>query len=413
MSKVIVKINLALLLCLSIILSGCLTETPPTFSNDSNKPSGKIAQSVINADNKFGLKLFKKISKEEKNKNVFISPMSIAMALGMVLNGADSATFDSISKTLEFTGLTYEEINNSYRGLIDMFATLDPKVTLHIANSIWYRQGFKVLQNFVDINKDYFDAEIDSLNFNSQNAAKIINNWVKENTKNKIEEIVDSPINSATVMFLINALYFKGNWMLKFDTSKTINSNFYISQTDTVSCKLMYKKDNFLYSENDEFQAVELFYGDSIYSMVVLLPKQDKNIDSLINKLNNDKWNNWLGNLNKREINLWIPKFKLEYEIELKKALSSLGMGIAFSGSADFSKIDGKKDLYISKVKHKTFVEVNEEGTEAAAVTSIEIRLTSMPIQTTMRINRPFIFAIKERKTGSILFIGKILNPAE
>jgi serpin B len=213
-------------------------------------------------------------------------------------------------------------------------------------------------------------------------------------------------------MFLINAIYFKGTWTYEFDEENTTDDIFYLPDGSEKECKMMSDKCDHNYFENEQFQAIDLPYGDAGFSMTILLPKPKVNIDSLIVQMNNETWNSWLGSFSEQEVNLYLPKFNLEYEISLNDVLSALGMSIAFDpGRADFTKINSAGNLYISNVKHKTFVKVNEEGTEAAAVTSVEISLTSIGNDITMRINRPFVFAIRENHSGTILFIGKIVEP--
>jgi len=374
-------------------------------------------QQLVESGNTFGFELFKEVVEQDGDKNIFISPLSVSMALGMTLNGADGDTYDAMKQTLELAGLTEEEINKSYESLIELLRGLDPEVIFQIANSIWYRQGFAAKQAFLDVCQSYFDAEVAELDFSDPAAVDTINNWVDENTNGKIEEIVDSPIDPLTVMFLINAIYFKGTWKYEFDEQNTQSAPFYLPDESDVQCQMMEQKAEFDYYQNDDFQAIDLPYGNGKYSMTVLLPTQDKDIDELISELNDGNWNEWTGNLAEEEVKLYLPKFTLEYELELNDVLKALGMEVAFDDvEADFGRMydtdQVEENLYIAKVKHKTFVEVNEEGTEAAAVTSVEMRFESVgPSGTIMRVNRPFIFAIRENHSGSILFAGKIINP--
>ncbi len=357
--------------------------------------------------------MFGKIVETEQDKNIFISPLSISMALGMTYNGAAGATLEAMHETLEYGDLTIQEVNESYQSLIELLTELDPEVIFDIANSIWYREGFPVENDFLTTNQDYFDAVVRALDFNRSDAVDIINAWVDENTNGKIEEIVDSPIDPLTIMFLINAIYFKGTWTYEFKEENTVTEPFTLADGSIADCQMMSHKCDHNYFENEQFQAIDLPYGDAGFSMTILLPKPEVNIDSLTAQLNNETWNSWLGSFSEREVNLFLPKFKLEYEILLNDILSALGMSIAFDpGQADFTKINTNGNLYISKVKHKTFVKVNEEGTEAAAVTSVEISRTSVgETGIIMRVNHPFIFAIRENHSGTILFIGKIVEP--
>ncbi len=370
---------------------------------------------VVESDNKFGLKLFKEIVKQDTG-NVFISPLSVSMALGMTYNGAEGTTEEAMRNTLELSGLTEHEINESYRSLIDMLTQLDPRVIFEIANSIWCREGLPVKEEFVNINRTYFDAEVAALDFNKPDASKTINGWVNEKTHGKITEIVPGQIDPLTVMFLINAIYFKGTWTYEFDEEDTREDWFTLTDGSKVPCQMMTQESEFSYFENDLFQAVDLPYGNEKFSMTIFLPKPDVDIDSLSSGFTPENWDNWLSNFAKDTGNLYLPRFTLEYKVKLNDVLKALGMGIAFDPfGADFSgiaEVNPLANLYISKVLHKTFIEVDEEGTEAAAVTSVEIGITALPpAGFVMRIDRPFVFAIRESHSQTILFMGKIVEP--
>jgi len=373
-------------------------------------------KALVKSDNKFGFKVFKEIVKGERDKNVFISPLSISMALGMTYNGANGSTQEAMQKTLELSGLTLQEINESYESLIESLTNLDPKVKFQIANSIWYREAFPVEDEFIDINKTYFDAQVSGLDFSAPSAPNIINGWVNDKTNGKISKIVDDVINPLTVMFLINAIYFKGTWGFEFDESQTQDDIFTLSDGSKKPCKMMRQEREFQYFETDDFQAIDLPYGNGNFRMTILLPSKEKDVDSLVTLLNQENWNQWVNSFSKQKLTLQLPKFTLKYEIKLNDVLKALGMEIAFSSSqADFTKMYKEEEvglnLYISNVKHKTYVKVNEEGTEAAAVTSVEMTLEAAPLNPSMRVDRPFIFAIRENHSGTILFVGRIAEP--
>ncbi len=368
---------------------------------------------LVQSDNEFGIKLFKQIhQQEEADKNIFISPLSISMALGMTLNGAAGDTRTAMQTTLEHHGLTQAQINQVYRNLINRFNALDPDVRMDIANSIWYRQDFTVLQDFIQTNQQYFDAETHSLDFDDPNAKDIINQWVEAATNGKIPEIIDE-IYPEHVMFLINAIYFNGFWTHAFDPQKTYPGSFQLQNGTYVTAEMMFHDSiPFNYYADNQVEAAEFTYGNGVYSMFILLPAYGSNVETLINNLTLQQWDNWLANLNNNHsLEVYMPKYEIRYEIQLKEVLSLLGMGIAFTDNADFSGISDAHRLMIDQVRHKTYIKVNEEGTEAAAVTSVGVSITSLP--PAFYINRPFIVAIREKETGSILFIGKIMNPAE
>jgi serpin B len=375
-------------------------------------------QQLVESSNTFGFELLKEVVKQDGDKNIFISPLSVSMALGMTLNGTDGDTYEAMKQTLELAGLAEQEINKSYESLIHLLRGLDPEVIFQIANSIWYKQGFPVKQSFLDTCQQYFDAVVEGLDFSDPSAVDTINAWVDESTNGKIEEIVDPPIDPLTVMFLINAIYFKGTWKYEFDEQDTRSETFYLLDGSEVQCQMMRQEATLAYYKNADFQAVDLPYGNGKYSMTVLLPAQDKNIDDLIAELNDSNWNGWMANLVERDLALYLPKFTLEYDLLMNDVLKAMGMEVAFSRSqANFGRMYNadqvEGNVYIGKVKHKTFVEVNEEGTEAAAVTSVEIMVESVgPSLTTMRVDWPFIFVIRENHSGSILFAGKIIDPS-
>ena len=406
------KLNLFLVLLLGIVFLQCSKN--PVSTKDKIPPGSTwYAKGLVESDNKFGVKLFKEIIKEEKDSNVFISPLSIAMALGMTYNGANGSTQEAMQKTLELSGLTSEEVNESYKNLIKLLTQLDPKVQFQIANSIWYRENRPVIEEFINLCKKYFNALVTGVNFLDPNTAKIINVWVDENTNGKITEIVESPIDPNTVMFLINAIYFKGTWTYQFDKELTKDDWFVLPDSSRKRCKMMEQRGLYKYFSNDDFQAVDLPYGDGDFSMTIFLPHYGTNVDSLIAKFDHENFNYWISCLSfpSDSFDIYIPKFKLEYELKLNDALEALGMGIAFIPSlADFTKMYKERNVWINKVKHKTFVEVNEEGTEAAAATSVQM-FDSCPDYFGFRVNRPFVFAIRENQSQTILFIGKIVEP--
>ena len=370
---------------------------------------------LVEADNLFGLKLFKEVlESEEADKNIMISPLSVSLALAMTYNGADGTTKEAMEKTLELSGLTVDEINENYKDLIDALVSVDPKVLMSIANSIWYKHTFEVEQDFINVNQDYYYAEVTPLDFCSPDAVNTINNWVADKTNNKITEILDY-IPSDAVMYLINAIYFKGIWKFEFDESETEEAPFYLNDETTKDVPMMVQEASFNYLSNDLLEAVEMLYGIGNYSMIILLPKNGKTLNDITEQLNNENWNRWLGEFHEEaKVQIHLPKFKFEYKNQLNDELINMDMGIAFEPYlADFSKINPNEQLFISRVIHKTFIEVNEEGTEAAAVTMVEISLTSAGGETFIpfHVNKPFIFAIKERYTNSIIFIGKVMEP--
>ncbi len=369
-------------------------------------------KSLTIANNQFGLNLLKKINENAKDENIFISPLSISMALGMTYNGAAGETATEMKNILGYGELTKEEINIAYKNIINGLYSLDPKVKFNLANSIWNREGFNVKDDFINLNQNYFDAEIRSLDFSKSDAVDIINDWIENNTNGKIKDMLEPPINSATIMFLINAIYFKGDWTYQFKEEDTRDATFFHNNGETSIIKLMSLKEEFKYYTNSKFQAIDIPYSSGDFTMTVILPNNYEDMQDYITNLTSNEWNNLLSNFKSNEVQLFLPKFKLKYKNGLKDELIDLGMKKAFT-NADFSNITDEYQLFISEVLHQSFLEVNEEGTEAAAATIVEMRLTSVEGDNsiTMRIDRPFFFTIRERVSGTILFCGKIMNP--
>jgi serpin B len=397
---------------LPLLLFACSDEStgPETPTPLRSISSGELA--VARANTAFGLTLFRSVADATPDDNVFISPLSVSMALGMTVNGAAGETWLGMRQALHFDGLSQTEINQSYRSLIDLLRGMDPRVRLDIANSIWSREGFPVEQAFVDSNRFYFDAEIRTLDFSRTDAATIINAWVSRMTQGKIPDIVSAPISELVMMYLINAVYFKGSWTEKFDASKTRDDTFISIDGSRKNIRMMNRSGSIRYHQGQLVEIADLPYGWDRYSMAVLLPRDGVTLAELREALLSEQWVSWLAALKETEMDLQLPRFTLEYEVGLNQMLESMGMELAFDPDlADFSGINRNRELYITNVKHKTYVEVNEEGTEAAAATSVEMGTTSLP--PTMRVDHPFVFVIHERNTGAILFIGQVTNPGE
>ncbi len=398
-----------------ILLSLIMTLTACDFLTNSNEKEvflnlSHLEKELAQADNEFSFNLLQKMAEDETG-NLFISPLSVSMAFGMVYNGASGETRDEIAELLGLADHSPQEINDYYHKMIKTLPKLDNKVKFEIANSIWIREGFPVEQKFLDMNQDYFHAEVDNLDFSDSKAIDKINNWVADATNDKIKRIVDE-IPSDVIMYLINALYFKGDWSSKFKKSNTYEDDFHCQDGSVNKVDMMSQTDKFNYWENDKIQVIDLPYGDEKFSMTVLLPKKSENIDNYLQQLSADDWASMLSNMRKREVQLYLPKFELEYKKELTKVLKALGLNAPFDAAvADFTAMSPEygRQLVIDQVLHKTYLKVNEEGSEAAAVTSVSMRVTSvMPENIVMKVNRPFLLAIRERENGTILFTGRI-----
>lgn len=384
--------------------------------DDDNEPNlrdlSQEEQSLAASSNTFVLNLFKELD-NENNENLFFSPLSVQYALSMTLNGADDETFNQIKETLGFDDLNEHEINEAYRSLTDFLLNIDKKVLLSIANSIWYEQNLTAEEAFKKAMIEYYDAEIAALDFKSPESVNAINSWVNNKTNGLIEKLIDS-IPADAVMYLINAIYFKAEWQYKFDEKATKEGPFYLENGSEINTLLMYSDDVTVnYHTNTFAEVIDIPYGNGQYSMTILLPSEGKNTQNILEVLDDNALQEWINNTISTDVELVMPKFKIEYKALLNEALSNMGMEIAFTDRADFTRLFIEKyGLMISRVIHKAVIEVNEEGTEAAAVTGVEVSLTSLPPEKLMlTINRPFLFFIREKHSGSILFAGKLMDP--
>jgi serpin B len=368
--------------------------------------------SLIAADNTFAFGLFKEINTQQGERNVFVSPLSVAMALGMTYNGASGTTREAMQATLGLQDLTEDEVNRSYRSLIDLLRGLDPQVGFVLANSIWYRDTWAFEQAFLDICRRHFDAEVSPLDFTAPAASDAINQWVRDATNGKIRDIVPTPVPWNTAMYLINALYFRADWTYRFDASRTAEALFNLADGTQTTVDMMSHEASILvgYTERDGVRIVDVPYGGEAYAMTVVLPEDPAAIHDVVGRLSQEAWETWTAGLATNDVHLSMPKFTLEYEIGLNDVLSSLGMAEAFDpAAADFTRMYAPGGIWIDSVVHKTFVDVNEEGTEAAAATAVGMAFEGLP--PTVIVDRPFVFVIRERFSGSILFMGKVLDP--
>ena len=402
----------AVVLLAGIALAHCGEPFGPIDDLPRDLSSAEL--SLVEAGNKWALKLFREVSASDTSgSNLFISPLSVAMALGMTYNGADGTTRDQMAEALELQNMTIQEVNEAFRDLIALLLGLDPQVEFQLANSIWHRDGITFEQAFLSTNREYFGAEIAPLDFSSPTASRTINDWVSDNTGGKIERIVPDQIPADLVMYLINAIYFKGDWAHQFDKSLTKDAPFFLADGAEVSAPTMYHKEQaeVRRSSDDLFNVVDLPYGGGAFSMTILVPHSGIHIDSAAARLDEPRWQALVGNLGDAATVVALPKFTTEFEITLNDVLRSLGMEDAFVPNvANFSKMRAANDLFISSVRHKTFVDVNEEGTEAAAATSVGIGIVCV-CPNEFIIDRPFLYVIREQYSGSVIFIGKMLDP--
>ncbi len=371
------------------------------------------ATDVIAYGNEFGVELFTKVALE-KSENFMLSPLSASAALTMLLNGCNGDTYDQLKATLKYPeNMTISEINEVYKSLVAQLLVVDPKVKLALANAIFYRQGFTVKNPFLNTMESDFDAEIAGLDFSLPSSLATINKWASDNTNGKIPKVLNE-ISGDAVMFIMNALYFKGDWSYQFDKSLTSDRPFYTDGSNSVDVSTMKGDIGSKVTHGTGYNAIELPYGCTNFTMVVIVP--EGTLSDFNASFDAEKWNEITSAFDQAndygEVTVYMPKYKFSYEKYLNDQLKSMGMIDAFiPGVADLSGI-ADASIFVSFVKQNTFVEVDEEGTEAAAVTTIGIELTSMPPQPReFVIDKPFVFAIRERTTNTLLFIGQVVNP--
>jgi serpin B len=411
-----------LLLLISGVVLGCSAiGLACVEAKNAEEPKEKVDDRLVSANTRFGFNLFREIVKGDPTENIFISPSSAAIALAMTYNGARGETKEAMAKTLKLQDMSTSEVNQGNSILKSALESPDSMVELSIANSLWMRKGFSFKSEFIKKNRDFYNALATDLDFNDPNAPATINEWVRKNTNGKIEEII-AKIDPLTVLFLINAVYFKGEWSLKFDKEQTKEGLFTLLDGKQKKHPMMTQSGRYKHFETEAFQAVSLPYGEGGMSMYIFLPDRERSLERFQKDLNAENWEIWMSRFRKMKGTVRLPRFKMEYEVVLNDVLKTLGMEVAFDPvKADFGGIleDPKEvtiehqKLYVSKVKQKTFVEVNEEGTEAAAATSVEVGITSVEPTFSMIVDRPFFFAIRDNKTGTILFMGSIVKPEE
>ncbi|HER08142.1 MAG TPA: serpin family protein [Bacteroides sp.] len=404
-----IRVTVIILLSALVFFPACEESDPPEKEPNQVVLRKKSAE-LIQADREFTFELFREVLALSDEENIMVSPLSVSYALGMTFNGAAGATRDAFCDVLHFGELSNQEVNESYQDLMDQLVRLDKQVKFSIANSIWYRLGFQVLDAFITANQTYFDAMVSELDFSDPQAVETINDWIEEKTNGKIRDMLDY-IPGDAVMYLVNAIYFNAKWKYEFDPESTQEGTFYREDGTTGRAAFMKVDGAFSYTENDDFSAVELPYGDSAFSMVVVLPAPGKDAGDLVAGMDLKQWDSRFETSFVQNIQVELPKFKYGFKKLLNEPLVNLGLGVAFSGGADFSGITPGGGIYISRVIHQTFIDVQEEGTEAAAATIVEMRETSMPQPAVFRADRPFLYLIKENSTGAILFIGKVGMP--
>ena len=405
-----------------ILFLQCCTCSEGSSSQDLNDAGATEASksALISANNQFAWELYAHLKDQESGKNIFFSPISIFMALGMTYEGAKEETAREIESVFHFS----EDDNVRRPSMAAIFNALNSDSSdyvLSIANALWVQKDYPLLDEITKIIPEYYGGQLENLDFinEAEKSRTTINDWIEDKTRDKIQNAVQpGMLHALTRLVLTNAIYFKGNWEKAFDEKDTQKEDFKVNDSETVKVDMMsLTKKEFPYAETEALQILEMPYKGDKLSMLVLLPKNN-NISSLEQGLSISQLNGWKSQLKTQEVDIYIPKFKFKSEYQLKDQLTKMGMPLAFTapggnGGADFSGFTGNKDLYIDFVTHLAFVDVNEEGTEAAAATIVGVKTTSVRIDRppVFRADHPFIFLIQEKKTGQILFIGRVINP--
>lgn len=392
-----------------LILGNCKTVDNSEEDPETLAAKAKLIESKSNSE--FGIDLFKTLVANDPSDNIFISPLSVSMALGMVMNGATGNTAYEMQNTLGFNDMTQEEINMGYKSLMRELQDADDKVEFNIANSVWAKETLSMKDEFKTAVEEYFEAETASLDFSDPKTLDRINTWVADRTNQRITKIIDK-IKPQDVMFLINAVYFNGNWKYEFDPEDTHTSPFYLDETSTVDVEMMEQRGDGNYYIDNTVTMIDLPYGNEAYSMQLIMPTQSNySLQTFIEKhISASNLTQWDSQLEEGEYIIFIPKIKLEYNRKLIPDLRLLGMNQVFDGGAElYNLFEDLDNLFVSDVTHKTFLKVDEEGTEATAATSVTIGMKSG--KPTIRFNKPYVLLIKEKSTGVIPFIGKISRP--
>jgi len=416
------RIAMTTSLLIILLLGGCdifssVDDSDREGSDINRQQLRKLSASeqiMVEGSNDFAFNLLHKLNEKEQGHSYFVSPLSISTAFSMAINGARGETFEQMRDFFGYSELNLEEINQANRELIDLLTQLDPKVVMNIANSIWYRQGVSVKPEFLDNNREYLGAEVEEMDFSDPGAPDIINAWIEESTEGMIEEMIDQ-IDGDVIMFLINAIYFNGDWTIQFDPEKTREEPFYLQDGSTVNVPLMRARDEFRTYRDERWTALDLWYGEAGFSFTALLPNGDGDLTERVADLTAERFAAITDQLSEETVDIYVPRFELEYEIEdFPGDLIDMGLTLPFGSGADFTGI-ADLALEISDVMHKAVIELDETGSEAAAATVIEIRETSAGGDQigVVRLDRPFLFFIRENSSNTILFMGSYTGLAE
>jgi serpin B len=433
------NIIITILLTLALVLAGCGNN--PIVDDNTNTNTDNISvkiemrdataqevQSVVDSNNAFAFKFYDKLNEGMASENVFFSPYSITVALTMAFEGAKENTAEEMYNVLEFPECVCKKApcncdnadarRAAFREIYDGINKKSKDYQLDTGNALWAEQDFAFLDSYFNTIETVYGGKATNMDFKtkSEESRVIINKWVEDKTRDKIKDLIPAGmINSMTRLVLTNAIYFKGTWVWQFDKGDTYDANFKVNDEKNVTVKMMRltgEKPRFNYTENEELQMLELPYKGNDVSMLIILPKE-KSVNEIGKELSSEKLKELKSSMENLNLPVYLPKFKFETKSLLSDILQSMGMKEAFSDNADFSGMTGQKDLQISEVIHQAYVDVNEEGTEAAAATAIVMKSMSARPPASFKADHPFIFIIQQRDTGNILFMGKVMDPTK
>lgn len=402
---------LALLAATGVLASSCSdSDDAPKDNTRKEITLSRAEQELAVQSTDFAFRLLQTADAEWEAEQVVLSPLSASFALSMVANGAAGNTQEEILNTLGFVGFSATEMNVYNQKLVKELVKMDRTATIGIANSMWMGKSFEPYDTYRETLEDYYDAEVKSVDFASDKTLKQINKWCSDKTHGCIPEFLKE-LNASTRLMLINALYFKGEWADSFDKDLTKDGDFHAA-TGRQKVSYMRRTADYRYTANDRFAVAEFPYGNEAFSFTVVLPNEGVGVSECLSALDADEWASVQSEMTKRELNVRLPKFELEGENDLIPLLKKLGIQDAFAGAADFSNLS-KDPLFISMVKQATYFRVDEEGAEAAAVTNVGFDLLAPgpgyePTVINFHVDRPFLFFLTEKSTGTILFMGKI-----
>lgn len=386
------------------------------FSNNhGTKESDSGVTALVNGNNAFAIDLYQHLRTVENN--LFFSPYSISSALAMTYGGAKGNTFVQMAQALHFE-LEEKNLHAEFKHLRELLdeSTGETKNQLMVANALWPQEDYRLRRSYLNLLRKFYGARVTRVDFREDEIAREkINTWVAEKTAEKICELISPGVlDSLTRLVLVNAIYFKGAWEEPFSADQTTEGLFHPTVEEEIPVQMMHQKSLFSYYEDDHLQLLELPYAGGNLSMVVLLPKEISGITGLEDSLTPDRLASWTAGLTETEVNVALPKFELSFPFRLDESLQSMGMTDAFTGQADFSGMEESRELYLGAVLHKAFVSVNEEGTEAAAATAVILQTKSVSFMSVDFIaDHPFIFLIRDNRTGSILFLGRVVRPEQ